>query len=71
MSRYLLSVRRRVAAQIRAWRGDSTLDQIAQAAGVSRQTVGNWENELTQVANTEHVFWLEQFKPGFAKAVRP
>jgi transcriptional regulator with XRE-family HTH domain len=71
MSRYLLSQRKKVSAQIRAWRGDLTLDAVAVAAGVSRQTVGNWENELVQVPNTEHVFWLEQLRAGFAKAVRP
>jgi transcriptional regulator with XRE-family HTH domain len=71
MSRYLLSQRKRIAAQIRAWRGACSQQEVADAAGVSRATVGNWENELAQVPDTEHVYWLEQFKPGFERAVRP
>lgn len=71
MSHYLLSQRRRVAAQIRAWRGDNSQQEIADEAGVSRATVANWEKELVQVPDTEHVYWLEKFKPGFAEAVRP
>jgi transcriptional regulator with XRE-family HTH domain len=71
MSRYLLSQRTYISARIRAWRGELSVYQVADAAGVSRQTVNNWENGLIQIPNTEHAWHLDALKPGFSKAVRP
>src|SRR5690348_5018192 len=63
-----LSVRRRLAAQIRTWRADHSQQEVADVCGVSRAQVGNWENELSQAPEITQVWLLEAFKPGFAKA---
>jgi predicted transcriptional regulator len=63
-----LSVRRRIAQQIRAWRGDHSQQDVADAAGVSRAQVSNWERNLAQAPDIHHVWTLEAFKPGFAQA---
>jgi len=63
-----LSVRRRLAEQIRAWRGDNTQQEIADACGVSRATVSAWEKDLQQSPDIKQVWLLEAFKAGFAAA---